>query len=111
MILLQPYRSRSINNYHTIVPFVVAVANVLVIILEEAQIKDQRVVSIVTPFIGLFFIFPLFAAVSYIVYRVLYGAWKKRQTVCLWMHRHKSLEFKHLATEQEHNYQTINIQH
>ena len=120
MILLQPYKSRKVNTYHTILPLIMAVACLSVTILDQAETKARWIIQKELPFIVIFCLSPTLVAIAYVTYYISYRCSKKCRVVWPMFHLKKKIlrnlnlmternnEEKHQLSTTYKNYQAIN---
>ena len=120
MILLQPYKSRKVNTYHTILPLIMAVACLSVTILDQAETKARWIIQKELPFIVIFCLSPTLVAIAFVTYYISYRCSKKCRGVWPMFHLKKKIlrnlnlmternnEEKHQLSTTYKNYQAIN---
>ena len=68
--MLQPYKSTKVNNYHISIQIVLAIACFLIILYDQATIKDHLLINFVVQLIGVLVIIPILFTVFIISYKV-----------------------------------------
>ena len=119
MILLQPYKLKKLNIYHSILPLIMAVVTLSITVLNEIEIKARWFIEIEAISISIFYSLPAPVAMAYVAYCTSYRCRKKCQSAKVRLMIHK--KYKELRShgpglvtdklnEDSHkNYQAINI--
>ena len=69
-VVLQPYRSAKVNNYHISLQLVLAIASFLIALLDQASIKDNWLMHLINYMIGMISILPIVIAIIYTAYKL-----------------------------------------
>jgi hypothetical protein len=69
-VMLQPYKSTKVNNYHISMQLVIAIACFLIALLDQASIKDRWLINMIVYMIGILCSLPLLIAIFYIAYKL-----------------------------------------
>ena len=70
--MLQPYKSTKVNNYHILMQIIMAIASFLIATLDQASIKNRRLMKPVTFSIGIVSFLPMLIAIVYASYKIYY---------------------------------------
>ena len=119
MILLQPYKLKKLNIYHSILPLIMAVVALSITVLSELETKARWNIEIDSEIIliGIFYSLPALVAMAYVAYCTSYRCHKKCQSAYIRLTIYKknkelspSLITDKLNEDRHKNYQAINIE-
>ena len=106
MIMLQPYKSRKLNTYHTILPFIISLSCLSCTTLDQAEVKARWMIGTAAIFTGMMAIFPTLVAGVYVVYCIIYRCYKKYQPD-LEIISQKNNNKLRLVTEEKHEEKSL----
>ena len=77
MIVFQPYKSKKVNTYHTILPFIMAISCFLVTLQDESSVKARKMIRYEVTAIEVFITTPILIIVVYATYYISYRLYNK----------------------------------
>ncbi len=75
--MLQPYKSTKVNNYHISIQLFLAIVCFLIVLLDQATIKDIWLKKTVLQVNGVIIILPILIAIFTITYKICHKVLQK----------------------------------